>query len=254
MQLDERLRQVADQVPAPPEGDAPTIFHRGVRRRRRRRAMQATLAVVLVGVLGVGVVSLLGRPARLDIANEPAPPGQCVQARETFTEARETRSLTFGSSQDSRDALRTMRDTVERHPECFDADTVEQVPERAEGLLPPTVAAEQALAEAEDACGPPPHSAHSGGPVQTPTADTPERAVTDARGQAGGVTVPPGEPLRTFEGDGLVGFSFRDGDGFNGWVLTVRTDSGWYVRHAIACEGGSPAPATLLPTESSTAG
>ena len=74
MQLDERLRQVADQVPAPPEGDAPTIFHRGVQRRRRRRAMHATLAVVFVGVLGAGVASLLDRPARLDIANEPATP------------------------------------------------------------------------------------------------------------------------------------------------------------------------------------
>lgn len=168
------------------------------------------------------------------------PDDECMQARETFTDARNTRSRTFGGGQDGRDALRAMRDTVERHPECFDADTVEQVPERAEGLLPPTVAAEQALAEAEDACGPPPHSAYSGGPPQTPTANTPERAVTDARDEAGGTTVPQGEPLRTFEGDGLVGFSFRDGDGFNGWVLTVRTDSGWYVRHAVAC-GGSTA-------------
>lgn len=74
MQLDERLRQVADQVPAPPAGDAPTIFHRGVRRRRRRMVMRGTVAVVLVGVLGVGVASLLDRPARLDIANEPATP------------------------------------------------------------------------------------------------------------------------------------------------------------------------------------
>lgn len=76
MQLDERLRQVADQVPAPPEGDAPSTFHRGVRRRRRRQVVRGALAVVLVGVLGVGIASVLDRPARLDIANEPATPAQ----------------------------------------------------------------------------------------------------------------------------------------------------------------------------------
>lgn len=172
-------------------------------------------------------------------ANGSSSSTACVRARATFTEVRNTLSRSGGSGPDARDAVRTLRDTVEQHVDCFDADTVQSTTHMAETFLPPTAAAEQALAEAEDSCGP--DRSEFGGappPEGAPLAETPQQAMTDARDQ--GDALPNGEPARSFEGDGMVGFSFRDGDGFQGWVLTVRTDRGWYARHVVTC-GGSPA-------------
>lgn len=71
MELDERLRQLADRVPEPPPGDAAQAFRRGVGRRRARRGAGVTAVVALVAVLGAGVVALIDRPAAPDIVERP---------------------------------------------------------------------------------------------------------------------------------------------------------------------------------------
>lgn len=78
MDLDERLRRLADRVPAPPPGDPRELLGRGLRRRRTHRIVSATAAVALVGALGLGVASLTGRPVGLDVADQPptSPEGQ----------------------------------------------------------------------------------------------------------------------------------------------------------------------------------
>ncbi|MCA1784248.1 MAG: hypothetical protein LC679_19370 [Intrasporangiaceae bacterium] len=54
MALDEQLRQLADEVPAPSPGDASAVMRRGVRRRRTRQAIGvvAGVAVVAGGLAG----------------------------------------------------------------------------------------------------------------------------------------------------------------------------------------------------------
>lgn len=74
MALDERLRQLADEVPAPPPGDATTAFRRGRRRRRVRQVAGVAAAVSVVAVLGVGVGSLVGGPTLPDITDRPPTP------------------------------------------------------------------------------------------------------------------------------------------------------------------------------------
>lgn len=76
MALDEQLRQLADEVPAPPPGDASAAFRRGVRRRRSRRTVGVVAAVVVVAVLGVGTASLVEGPTALDIAERPPAPNE----------------------------------------------------------------------------------------------------------------------------------------------------------------------------------
>ncbi len=71
MAVDEQLRQLADQVPAPPDGDAAAAFRRGVRRRRTRRTVGVVAAVCVVAVLGVGVTSILDGPTLPEIAERP---------------------------------------------------------------------------------------------------------------------------------------------------------------------------------------
>ena len=71
MTLDERMRELADDVPAPPPGDAGAAFRRGVRRRRTRRTVEAVAAVGVVAVLGVGVTSMLDGPTTPQIAERP---------------------------------------------------------------------------------------------------------------------------------------------------------------------------------------
>ena len=79
MELDEQLRQLADQVPAPPPGDPSATFRRGLRRRRRGQAGRAAAVLVIAGIIGVGTAALVDRPAPVDIANQPStttpPPG-----------------------------------------------------------------------------------------------------------------------------------------------------------------------------------
>jgi hypothetical protein len=76
MVLDEQLRQLADQVPAPPPGDPDAAFRRGLRRRRSRRVAGVAAAVGVVAVLGVGAASILEGPAQPDIADRPPTPAE----------------------------------------------------------------------------------------------------------------------------------------------------------------------------------
>jgi hypothetical protein len=71
MALDEQLRQLASDVPAPPPGDVETAVRRGVRRRRARQAAGVAAAVAVVAVAGVGVGSLLDASTVPQIANRP---------------------------------------------------------------------------------------------------------------------------------------------------------------------------------------
>ncbi len=87
MELDERLRQLTGLVPPPPPGDAPTVYRRGTRRRRWHQAGRAATVLVIVGVLGLGVASLVDRPARLDIADQPSAPGSTAPAGDNGTTA-----------------------------------------------------------------------------------------------------------------------------------------------------------------------
>jgi hypothetical protein len=74
MALDERLRQLAAQIPAPPARDASATFRRGRRGRRVRQAAGVAGAVGVVAVLGVGAAWLLEGPTLPDIADRPLAP------------------------------------------------------------------------------------------------------------------------------------------------------------------------------------
>lgn len=72
MALDELLRDLAGEVPAPPSGDAAEVFQRGVRRRRARRAARVGGAASVVAAIGLSGTLLLPGPRMPDIADRPS--------------------------------------------------------------------------------------------------------------------------------------------------------------------------------------
>jgi hypothetical protein len=74
MALDEQLRQLTEQVPVPPAGDASAIFRRGVRRRRVRQGVSAVAVVAVLGIVGIAVMSMSDGPVLPDIADRPPAP------------------------------------------------------------------------------------------------------------------------------------------------------------------------------------
>lgn len=160
----------------------------------------------------------------------------CSEVVGGLEEARQVVADTFGGGVEGREAQETIADTITARPDCFSEEEVGFARQLRE-VLPSSDAEADALRRAEEACG-----GDVGGQAVTghdrPAHGSPEQALagTDLK-------LPSGEPERSFEGDGRVGFDYRDGAAYRGWVLVQQSDDGWFVKRVITC-GDEAGPRT----------
>lgn len=160
----------------------------------------------------------------------------CTEVVEGLEEARQVVAVTFGGGVEGREAQETIADTIEARPDCFSEEEVEF----ARGIrqvLPASDAEADALREAEEACENIVRAQAITGRA-APGHDSPEQTLAETD-----ETLPRGEPERSFEEDGQVGFDYRAGAAYQGWVLVQQSDDGWFVKRVITC-GGAAGPRT----------
>lgn len=156
----------------------------------------------------------------------------CTEVVEGLEEARQVLAATFGGGVDGREAQKTIADTIEARPDCFSEEEVE-LARGIRQLLPASDAEADALREAEEACenivGQQARAGRAG-----PGHESPEQTLAETD-----ETLPSGEPERSFEEDGRVGFDYRDGAAYQGWVMVQQSDDGWFVKRVITCGGAA---------------
>ncbi len=154
----------------------------------------------------------------------------CTEVVEGLEEARQVVADTFGGGVEGREAQETIAGTIEARPDCFSKEEVEFA-RGIRQLLPSSDAEADALRKAEEACGDlVGEESAQGGPGRSGAHGNPEQALADTD-----ATLPSGEPERSFEEDGRVGFDYLDGAAYQGWVLVQESADGWFVKRVITC-------------------